>query len=201
MWPAPHTRSLASPDLTLSDGNPIYARAGIAIVKTHYPFSRAVELAGDLAKSAKKYIIETGEKSLLAMDWHFAASGPIGDLDDIREREYTVDAGKLYMRPVRLGKSVGADWHSWDTFTSIIKEFQNNWADKQNKLMSLREALRAGPETVEQFVTAYVQQKLPEIKTDPDSATRGWIDKQCTCFDVIEAMDFFVPLENKGDGK
>lgn len=199
-----YLRRLASPDLTLSDGDPIYARAGIAIVKTHYPFSRAVELAENLAKSAKNYIIEkekAGEKNILAMDWHFAASGPIGNLDDIRKREYIVDAGKLYMRPVRLGKSVGSDWHSWDTFTSIIKEFRNNWADKRNKIMALRDALRAGPETVEQFVTLYVPQKLPEIKTDPNSATKGWIDDSCTCFDTIEAMDFFVPLKDEGGGK
>lgn len=199
-----YLRELASPDLELSDGDPIYARAGIAIVKTHYPFSRAVTLAENLAKSAKNYIIEKekdGEKNLLAMDWHFAASGPVDNMDDIRKREYTVDAGKLYMRPVRLGKSVGSDWHSWDTFTHIMKEFRDNWADKRNKIMSLRDALRAGPETVEQFVTAYVRQKLPEIKTDSDSATRGWIDKQCTCFDAIEAMDFFVPLKEEGGGK
>jgi len=199
-----YLRSLASSDLRLSDGDPIYARAGIAIVKTHYPFSRAVELAEDLAKSAKKYIIEKqkpDEKSLLAMDWHFAASGPIGDLDDIRKREYTVDAGKLYMRPVRLGKSVGSDWHSWDTFTNIMGEFQDNWADKRNKIMSLRDALRAGPKTVKQFVILYVPQKLPEIKNETDSDTNGWVDGCCTCFDAIEAMDFFVPLENKGGGK
>ena len=199
-----YLRELASPDLKLTDGYPIYARAGIAIVKTHYPFSRAFVLAENLAKSAKKYILEnqkSDENSLLAIDWHFAASGPIGDLDDIRKREYTVDSGKLYMRPVRLGKSVGSDWHSWDTFTYIMEKFQDNWADKRNKIMSLRDALRAGPETVEQFVTLHVPQKLPEIKTDSDSDTRGWVDKCCTCFDAIEAMDFFVPLKDEGGGK
>ena len=198
-----YLRELASPDLKLSDGDPIYARAGIAIVKTHYPFSRAFALAENLAKSAKKYIIEkqkSDENNLIAMDWHFAASGPIGDLDEIRKREYTVDSGKLYMRPVRLGKSIDSDWHSWDTFTNIMEDFRDNWVDKRNKIMSLRDALRAGPETVEQFVTLYAQ-KLPEIKTNSDSDTRGWVDGCCTCFDAIEAMDFFVPLKNEGSGK
>ena len=196
-----YLRRLASPDLKLSDGNPIFARAGIVIVKSHYPFSRAVSLADDLAKSAKKYIIEqqndVGE-NLLAMDWHFASSGPIGNMDEIREREYTVNAGKLIMRPLRLDQSIKSDWRSWNTFIDIMEEFLNNWGDKQNKLMSLRDALRAGPEAVEQFVRAYVPKKLPEIKTDPDSATRGWIGDRCTCFDAIEAMDFFVPIERGG---
>jgi len=40
----------------LSDLKPMYACAGIAVVKSHYPISRAVELAEELAASAKKYI-------------------------------------------------------------------------------------------------------------------------------------------------
>jgi hypothetical protein len=65
--------------------------------------------------------------------------------------------------------------------------------------MDLREALRAGPETVEQFVTAYKPHRLPEIKNNPTSSRRtGWVDKRCTCFDAIEAMDFFIPLSGGG---
>ena len=41
----------------LPDGDPLYARAGIAIVKTHYPFARAYELAGRLGDSAKAFIL------------------------------------------------------------------------------------------------------------------------------------------------
>lgn len=204
-----YLRKLTSNDSKLSDGKPISARAGIAIVKSHYPFSRAVNLADNLAKSAKNYIKEQQKKQsydndISAIDWHFAASGPIGDIDDIRGREYTGQfdpKSKLYMRPLRLGESVGSDWHSWDTFTFIIEEFKDNWSDKRNKLMSLREALRAGPETVKQFVTAYKPHKLPGISNNSASSSTGWVDgecTQCTCFDAIEAMDFFIPL--KGDG-
>ena len=200
---------LTSQESILSDENPISARAGIAIVKSHYPFSRAVSLADNLAQSAKKYIKEQQKKSsydndISAIDWHFAASGPIGDIDAIRKREYTGrfdPKSKLYMRPLRLGESVGSDWHSWDQFTSIINEFKENWSDKRNKLMSLREALRAGPEIVKEFVRAYEPHKLPGISNNPASSSTGWVYgkcTQCTCFDAIEAMDFFIPL--KGDG-
>jgi len=181
------------------------ARAGIAIIKSHYPFSRAAALAEELAKSAKHYINEhqNNGNDISAMDWHFAASGPIGGLDDIRKREYTGQFdpdSKLYMRPVRLGKSVGSDWHSWDTFARIIKQFQSTeWSDRRNKLMSLREALRAGPEIVEQFITAYKIDGLPDIENNPDSIITGWVDKQCSCFDAIEALDFFIPLNGDGE--
>jgi hypothetical protein len=200
-----YLRKLTSPDSELSDGKPMSARAGIAIVKSHYPFSRAAALAEELAKSAKHYINKQQNygSDISAMDWHFAASGPISGMDDIRKREYTGQFdpdSRLYMRPVRLGKSVGSDWHSWNTFTRIIRQFRSTeWTERRNKLMSLREALRAGPETVEQFLIAYKIDGLPEIENNPDSVYTGWVDNQCTCFDAIEALDFFIPLDRSGE--
>lgn len=188
----------------LSDGEPIYARAGIAIVKSHYPFSRAVALSESLAKSAKEYIKTRGkppydEENLSAIDWHFASTGPVDDLAAIREREYAPSSGRLYMRPVRLGESVRTDWHSWATFCKIMSAFKGKeWSDKRNKLMSLRETLRAGPDAVRQFITAY-KIPLPKITGDPESAETGWSTSgECTCFDAIEAIDFFIQLDGGG---
>lgn len=187
----------------LSDEEYLYARAGVVIVKSHYPFSRAVALAEELTKTAKEYIkdkqIHLGEKNLSAIDWHFASSGPIGKLRDIRQREYS--NGKLILRPLRLGNSVKGDWHSWETFIAIMKEFKGEkWEDKHNKLIGLREPLRAGPDAVKQYLTAYRLPPLPSIPGNPESAETGWYGKDyCTCFDAIEAMDFFVPLD--GDNK
>jgi len=42
----------------LADGNPLSVRAGIAVVKSHFPFARAYALAEELAKSAKRYLNE-----------------------------------------------------------------------------------------------------------------------------------------------
>lgn len=189
----------------LSDGDLIFARAGVAIVKSHYPFSRAVTLSERLAESAKTFIKESthDKKNLSAIDWHFASTGPVvDDLADIRKRDYTFhDYGremKLNMRPLRLGGSVGPDWHSWDTFTSIVNKFKSEWIDKRNKLMALREVLRAGPDAVEQFITAYKLPHLLEIPGNPESDKTGWVSNECTCFDAIEAIDFFIPLDGGG---
>jgi hypothetical protein len=186
----------------LSDKEPLYARAGVAVVKSHYPFSRAVALAEELTKSAKKYIIERqkspfNEKYLSAIDWHFASGGIVGELKDIRDRQYTVNSDNLlYMRPLRL-VSTGKDWHSWEIFNKTIEEFRgNDWAGRYNKIMSLREALRNGPEAVQQFTTMYDPHHLPKIPGNEDvSSSTGWIGKCCTCYDAIEALDFFVPLK------
>jgi len=185
----------------LADGKPLSARAGIAVVKSHFPFARAYALAEDLARSAKRYLNERktppyNEQDLSAIDWHFAVSGAVLDLEQIREREYTVEKGRLMMRPVRLGASVTSDWHSWETFARVVAEFQpEEWAERRNKIKALRDALRDGPDAVGQFLLAYGLPGLLAVPGNPDSANTGWIGKECTCFDAIEALEFFVPLE------
>jgi len=200
----------------LSDGHPISARAGIAIVKTHYPFYQALKLANDLAESAKSHIKEIEKNShseegkVSAIDWHFASGGVIESIENIRKREYTIKwkegsaerSGNLYMRPLRLGESVGTDWRSWNTFAEeIIPKFKGEeWEGKHNKIMHLREVLRNGPHEVEKFIKIYKdslpkEQQLPKIKNNEGSDKTGWIGKICTCFDAIEALDFFVRLE------
>ncbi|MDX9955151.1 MAG: hypothetical protein RBT75_13690 [Anaerolineae bacterium] len=180
---------------SLSDKELAHARAGVAVVKSHYPFSRAYELAEDLAASAKRYISET-KLRFTALDWHFAVGGLVLPLSEIREREYTVSAGKLLMRPLSL-TPITNDGRSWDTFTSIMAEFNGDmWADKRNKIKALREALREGPQSVERFLALYTDRTpLPEIKALPSMAKQGWQGSRCGYFDAIEALDFFIPLE------
>lgn len=185
----------------LTDGKPLSARAGIAVVKAHFPFARAYALSEELTKSAKKYLNERKdppyyERALSAIDWHFAFSGPVLDLEQIRNWEYTVEAGRLTMRPVRLGPPVASDWHSWEIFAHIIEKFRyGKWAESRNKIKVLRSALRDGSDAVKQFRQAHNLPGLYQVPDNPDSAKTGWVGKECTCFDAIEALDFFVPLE------
>lgn len=180
---------------SLSDKQLAHARAGIAVVKSHYPFSRAYALAEDLAASARVYIKEA-RTPCTALDWHFAVGGLVLPLKEVRKREYEVPAGKLLLRPLAL-TPVANDGSSWETFTNIMAEFNGDvWAGKRNKLKALREALREGPQAVERFLAVYgEQQKLPEIKALPSMAKQGWQGQRCGYFDAIEALDFFIPLE------
>ncbi len=181
----------------LSDGEHAHARAGIAVVKSHYPFSRAYELAEALAASAKTYIREA-QMHCTVLDWHFAVSGLVLPLGEVREREYTVPDGRLLMRPVRLSPPNG-DWRSWETFTSLMAAFNAEpWAGRRNKIKALREALRAGREAVQHFIAAYPDlQALPDISSLPTMAAQGWQGRHCGYFDAVEALDFFVPLEEE----
>lgn len=187
-------------DSELTDGELMYSRAGIAIVHTHFPFSRAYALSEELAKSAKDYIKESldDEDGLSAMDWHFASSGFILDLEKIREREYNVPNGNLLMRPLRITEPE-EDWRSWPLFCTLVEAFRNgkNWVERQNKVKTLREVLRDGPIAVEHFLALYHGHELPEIEPQPDMKTQGWQGERCGYFDAIEAMDFFVALKEE----
>jgi hypothetical protein len=184
----------------LDDGEPAYARAGVAVVKTHYPFSRAYDLAEELCKSAKQYIKkweDEGEEGITALDWHFAVGGLVLPLGEVRRREYTVEKDvSLLMRPLHLGHPA-SDWRSWQTFTRLMDEFQDkrgDWYGRRNKVKALRDALRAGPDAVKVFVQT-VGQPLPPIPQRPEMKNQGWQGKECGYFDAVEALDFYVRLE------
>ncbi|MCL1473243.1 Cas10/Cmr2 second palm domain-containing protein [Argonema antarcticum] len=181
------------------------ACVGIAIVKTHYPFSRGYELCEALCSNAKIFVrdkIKTGNRLwtkplFSAIDWHIAASGVFGSIGEIREREYQVDQGKLTIRPMR-SHEYGDDWLTWTNFAEVVKTFneQEPWKDKRNKVIALREVLREGENATEQFLNAYGIEELPEFSTKANSLmkTQGWLDKVCYYFDAIEAMEFYIPL-------
>lgn len=189
-------------------GDPLYARAGVAIVKSHYPFARAYELAEALCASAKKKLPElTPQGKGIVLDWHYATSGVILSLAQMREREYrSQDGHNLLMRPVRLDigePPVGSQyWRSWRNFAVVTHEFQESkvWYERRNKVKALRDPLRYGPESVRLFRQNYDLPPLPEIPDQQMSKT-GWHGEDCGYFDAIEAMDFYVQLEDKANGK
>jgi len=189
-------------------GEPLYARAGVAIVKSHYPFSRAYQLAEDLAKSAKDALTRLiPSKKGVILDWHFSTSGVVLPLAQVRAREYTSAQGNsMLMRPVRLnlgkGKALDGQWRSWENYQDVTKEFQENWSQRRNKVKSLRDALRQGPDAVKLFRANYRTKSDPVLLPDIQGLSEvarmeGWAGEDCGYFDTIEAMDFYVPLSNR----
>ena len=84
---------------------------GVAVVKAHYPFSHAYDLAEELCKSAKDKIADfklSGKESATVIDWHFSTSGVVLGLEEVRQREYSAENGdSLLMRPVWLDPTPG----------------------------------------------------------------------------------------------
>ncbi|MEW5941614.1 MAG: hypothetical protein AB1750_18260, partial [Chloroflexota bacterium] len=180
------------------DDQPVFARAGVAVVKTHFPFSRAYGLAEDLANNKENH-----RPDVTTLDWHFSTTGVIRSLDDIREQDYRARTGKsLLMRPVRVAPSPApaGEWRTWDVFAKLVNRFnQDPWAGKRNKLKDLQTALRGGPDQVKLFLRNYRidEDDMPPIDGSKDFQTMGWHNGSCGYFDALEALDFFINLEPK----
>ena len=185
----------------LADEKPAYARAGVAVVKSHFPFSRAYALAEDLARSAKHAIEPckklTGKESATVMDWHFSTTGVIRGLEDIRDQDYRARTGKsLLMRPISL-EPQSAMWRNWANFISLVANFKGGtWAGKHNKVKDLQDALRGGPGEVALFCKKYriESKEMPSIAGKSRMQESGWENDECGYFDAIEALDFYVDL-------
>ena len=182
------------------------ACAGIAIVKTHYPFAKAYALSEALCSKAKKWMREQTndyKKPLFsALDWHIAASGLIGSINEIRKREYEVqiperqETASLTIRPMHSGDRQN-EWRTWAGFAKVVNEFNTHedWKDKRNKVMTLRDVLRQGYEATKQFRQLYRLDNLPTFpKANSKLQEQGWWEGVCGYFDAIEAMEFYIPL-------
>lgn len=189
-----------------------YACAGIAIVKTHYPFSQAYQLSAELTDHAKKRVLQIKpNKQASAIDWHFSTTGLSGKLEEIRQREYAAPVvdpkAQLHARPLLLDSK--ASWRNWATFywLSVI-QFGEEWWEKRNKVMALREALREGPTAVNQFSKVY-RQDLPMIAPGEHlKVDGGWVlperedlslkeeYNRSLYFDAVEVADhfFYLPI-------
>ncbi|BAZ83609.1 hypothetical protein PN497_02530 [Sphaerospermopsis kisseleviana CS-549] len=189
----------------LPDGEKMTACAGVCVVKTHYPFARAYQVSEELCSNAKKFVKSKKQfepDGFSALDWHLAASGLTGSITEIREREYKIKIDNktqnLAMRPLRLNPHY-SEWRTWDFITKVIREFKEgeDWKDRKNKVMALREILREGSEdAVKDFLRSYNLPSLPNYgNTTEQIVTQGWLNGVCGYFDAIEAMDFYISLE------
>jgi hypothetical protein len=193
----------------LDDGKQMTACAGVCIVKSHYPFARAYALSEALCNNAKKFTREQKQqwgKEFSGIDWHIAASGLFGTIGDIRQREYQVYTGELTMRPVLIQEEEN-EWRTWSNFINAVECFNGNrdekecqeWKERKNKILALREKLREGQQATKQFRKAYRIDRLPLMKGGDEIVLRetGWTEEHCGYFDAIEAMEFYFPL-NQG---
>jgi hypothetical protein len=180
------------------EGQGAFACAGVAIVKTHYPFARAYRLSEQLCQSAKRFVRDQGQ-DCSGLDWQIAMSGITGTVKDIRDREYSVDAGILHLRPILMQES-SHTWRAWPTFEKLLQEFireDGTWYERRNKVKALREALRSGPNAVCEFLSTYRLKHLPRAHAInvPTYDETGWAQDRCVHFDPIEMMDFYEDLE------
>ncbi|NOZ71276.1 MAG: hypothetical protein GXP38_05075 [Chloroflexi bacterium] len=173
------------------------AAAGIAIVKVRYPFARAYQMAEALCGNAK----DRFKREVSAMDWHRAQSGLFGSLSDIRRVEYEEQWAddplcperSLTMRPISITADPVDGWRTWHNFGMILKAFQSSEDWPRNKVIALREVLRAGDQAVARYTQTFGR-NLPRIEySGTEHQKRGWIGGRCVYFDAIEMIDQEIP--------
>lgn len=177
----------------LSDHGTLACRAGVAVVKSHFPVARAYGLAEELAGSAKKTIWHHEEifsnqnqaVSVSAMDWHFAVNGLVTGLWEIREQEYHVKHGSLIIRPLVIAvvpeqcnqqpgtscQAIGVfsrEWQTWKSLEGVLAEFTGGkWYEHRSKLKNFRNSIRKGDEAFEiHMKTHRMPASLPDISED-----------------------------------
>lgn len=176
-----HMIALMDADEALKLPSKPYACAGVSIVKTHYPISRAYDNSEELLKSAKSQVyLYNKDKKKSAIDWHITTTGLAGSLAEIREREYEttepdkvtqriMDSEAMYkltIRPLLLDEQY--TWRNWQNFYDIFTQFQLGWFGTKNKMMKLREAVRGGPAAVADFKNMERKgTRLPTLSRDP----------------------------------
>jgi hypothetical protein len=102
------------------------ACAGVALVKPHFPFSAAYELAEDLTGEAKKAVKARREVPVSALSFHVLYDSSSSGLRDLRKRQTVEDAdgGKVRLvaqpyvttpkpRLAPIGAEAGSDVPSW----------------------------------------------------------------------------------------
>lgn len=178
------------------------ACAGVAIVRTSYPFAKAYELAEDLCNNAKRRLrleYPDHDEDFSLIDWHIEQGDLIGTIDDIRKEHYVaLDNKELCMRPLYLNNFDANKWRTYDNFLETYHHITSlEISDKKiarNKLKELREVLKKGESDTELFLKSNkISNYFGGIKGKLGDYCFN--DEGCMYYDAIEAMDLFIELE------
>lgn len=184
------------------------ACAGVAIVKTHFPFYKAYELAEELCREAKE-LCRTGNEETEHIDksylsYYYSATTFSGSLKQLRERTHKlVDGSSMYFGPYNIFDNSASD--SISKLKDGIKYFQDEEKFPKNKTMRLRDVIAESVSAQILFI-----KQIAEIgKQLPDKGDSIWRNKEndpnpgvikdnpqkylyTPYFDQIELMDFYL---------
>lgn len=184
----------------LSDGRGVIScRVGTAVMKSHFPFSRAYQLAEELNQSARDFakanIADNGLPSM-AMDWYIATSGEISSLVDLKQKHSfhnNVDGDfSLFMRPVLLSST--STWRTWENFENLVNTFTNDptWSAIHSKLRGLRDVIKEGSNAVQKYCTEQCLPALPSVQQGGQQIDQIIADQHTVHYDALEAEDFII---------
>lgn len=185
------------------------ACAGVAIVKSHFPFFRAYELAEELCGSAKKKAKALNKEDPGCwIDYHIVYSGFQTDLDVMRKEQYNVPGMAPVMRDVRnkfsqynlllrpfcvTGRFEHVDM--WSAIEKLYKEIKEKFP--RSRLKNLRNGFISSENDVEmlQKQNASRNYTLPDFEMGSDlkcNDTHIFRNNQTPYFEPLELLDFYL---------
>jgi hypothetical protein len=162
--------------------------AGIAIVRTKYPFYRAYKLAESLCESAKK---RNKEKEYASnwVDFQLAYSGLGNTLDEVRRLQYNnlIDHKSLINRPYCIGGLNGQiSMNKLKAYTAILKDTLPN-----SKIKDLREILTQDIESQKIFIENLKCQYNEFNNTFCQNSNTEDVLNTYPFFDMIELLELY----------
>jgi len=173
------------------------ACAGVAIVRAHYPFARAYELAEKLCSHAKSVRREQQDAGCW-LDWHIGTARPTERIWEFRNRLYRAEGLQLTCRPYRLG-SAASDGGTWSWLSGTLLGTRGTglrgpgWGRRRNKVKALASLARQGPNAVRSALRAWqVMDRQLVLPAGLDDS--GFNGDRTSLLDAIELVDVHLPL-------
>ncbi len=167
---------------------PFSASAGIAIVKTKYPFYRAYQLAEELCNSAKKKRKDKDSNGNW-IDFQMAYSGLGNTLEEVRRSQYYDSKGQkpLFKRPYSIERIIGnISLSELKKFTLSFKESLPN-----TKIKDLREMLTRDEDSQKVFIEHLKHQHNRFDEKFCNNGTTENILDRYPFFDMIELLELY----------
>ncbi|NEQ48345.1 MAG: hypothetical protein F6K00_34360 [Leptolyngbya sp. SIOISBB] len=203
------------------------ACAGVAVVKRHFPFSVAYELAEKLIQSAKEVKKKVTQKKdentpfpCSAIDFHILYDTSNVNLGDIRDRLKPETNVQLFHRPYVvtniecLKEADGYLWaeaHRWSLLSDRIKCLKNAQSNQLNKAPvsssqshALRTALLIDKKSADsQYQLIQQRYDLKPFKESEDSLFHLTNDgtHETSFLDALDAMEFFKNAETDNESE
>ena len=198
-------------DIEEVKGMTFHACAGVAIVKAHFPFSEAYDLAEELCQNGKNQIPEGAEASYI--DWHLEQGELLDSLKDIRSQYVADDGVILTMKPYQVAGRK-AEQRLEDGFLhfadamKMVKDGTKDTADSKkqiarSKVKGLRDVLHRGQVETEFYMKS---NQIADILDCTDwmgkAESFGFKEMEADgkihhiFFDAMEMMDTYIRLED-----
>jgi len=169
--------------------------AGVAVIKTKYPFYRGYTLAAELCRRAKQNARRDPDSSWL--DFHIAYRGLSGPLADLRKQLYRIGNDSLLWRPWKISAEAGMEsFHELKKAVKALTDPANpQQAWPRSKRKQLAQALTAGETRTKEFLDWMKARGLTLPRMAQTAAHgSGWQMRELKCtpyFDILEAAEFY----------